>query len=68
MEAEAKHHELIEACKLRMDRLEATIDDYGKELVSLKNRMMVAEKTGGGTDTSALKADIDKLKKKVTSL
>lgn len=46
-----------------MDRLEAMIDDHGKELESLKNKMMVVEKAAGSIDTLALKADIDKLEK-----
>lgn len=50
-----------------MDRLEA-IDDHGKELASLKSRMMVVEKKGRDVDTSALEVNIDKLKKEVTSL
>lgn len=68
VKAEAKHHELIEAHKLRMDRLESKVDDYGKELINLKNRIMVVEKKDGGEDIVALKADIDKLKKEVLSL
>lgn len=43
-EAEVKQHELMEAHKLKIDRLEAMIDDNGKELVILKNRIMEEEK------------------------
>lgn len=64
VEAKAKQHEIIETHKLRIDMLEAMIDDYGKELASLKNKAIEIEKICGGiADTSALKAGLDKLKK-----
>lgn len=43
-----------------MDRLESMIDDYGRELASLKDRMLaIEEEVGGSMDTSALKVNID---------
>lgn len=52
--------------KLRMYRLESMIDDHGKKLANLKDRVAVVEKAGGGNvDKSALKANFDLLKKEV---
>lgn len=52
-----------------MDRLEAMIYDHGKELASLKDKVVDVEKTSDGSiDIWALKADIDELKKEVISL
>lgn len=54
---------------MRIDKHESMIDDHGKELASLKDRVVKVEKAGGGSiGTSALKADLDELKKEVTSL
>lgn len=53
---------------MRMDKLEAMVDDHEKELANLKNRMMVVQKKGDSTDVTMLKGDIDKLKKEVTCL
>ncbi|MDV3192303.1 MAG: hypothetical protein Q8853_02510 [Candidatus Phytoplasma australasiaticum] len=69
IEAEEKWRELIEAHKLRMDRLESMIDCHRKELASLKDRVEKIEKISGGSrDISSLKADLDECKKEMTSL
>lgn len=69
IEAEAKQWELMEAHILRMDRLEVMIEDHGKELASLKDRVIVVEKVGGGSEgLSMIKANIAHLTKKVASL
>lgn len=69
VKAEAKHRELMEAHKLRMDRLESMIDYCGKKLASLKDRVVEDEKVYGGiVDTLALKTDLDLLKKEVEVL
>lgn len=39
----------MEDHKLRMDILESMIDDNGKELTSLKNRVVEVKKVGGGS-------------------
>lgn len=69
VKAEEKQRELIEAHKLRMDRFELIIDDHGKELANLKDIVAKVKKVGGGSaNISALKANLDLLKKEVTAL
>lgn len=59
----------MEAYKLRMDWLEVVIEDPGKELHSLKKRVIIVEKASGRSEGSlTIKADIDYLKKEVASL
>lgn len=68
-EAKAMQSEINRAHNLRMDKLEFMIDDHSKELASLRERVVAAKKeSGGSTNISAWKADIDELKKEVTSL
>lgn len=62
IQAEKKQRKLIEARKLRMDRLEVMILDHGKELDFLKERVTAMEKTNSGSEvTWAIKANIDYL-------
>lgn len=59
----------MEAHKIKMDRLESIIDDHGKELANLKDRVREVKKKGCGiSKTSATKTDLDILKKEVASL
>lgn len=43
----------MKAHKPRIDRLEMMIDDYGKKLSSLKDRVVDVEKASGGSEGSS---------------
>lgn len=69
IKAKAKQQKLMEAHKLRMDRLKMMIDDHGKELANLKDRVITVEKaSGGNANTTSLKVNFDLLKKEVVAL
>lgn len=69
IEVVPKHQELLEARKLRTDRLEMMIDDHGKELANVKDRVAAVKKAGGGiANMVALKANFSSLKKEVAAL
>lgn len=65
IKAITKQHKLIEAHKLRMNTFEVMFDEYGENMAILKERATVVENTNSGNEgTSAIKVEIDYLKKR----